>query len=234
MTLADYQTNCNEEDESPVGWVYLDDALNTYKADGSFDKSYIYVPQWWADIMTDELKHEVTKGWYDATDSNYNTNLSSKKIPFGEGAIAKATGVGATITFSGAVKEAPTVTDIGVFTIAGNSAPKGIKIGQLIVNCDEDDETGSGWIYLDDAINTYTAEGGFDKSYIYVPQWWADIMTDELKRPVTKGWYDATDTNYEVNVSESKGFEAGEGFVAKATASGATITVKSALAEESK
>ena len=230
ITFADYAVNCNEKEESAKGWIALGDVFNTYSAIGSFTGSYYYCPQWMADALAEELGYPVAKGWYNVNDEEFLSCASATKVGFGEGIVAKASGDGAAITFSGSVKKDPTVTDIAAFTIVGNSSPVEIKLGQIVVNCNEKEETSTGWIALGDVINTYTAEGSFDKSYYYCPQWMADALAEELGYPVAKGWYDVNDEGFLDCCNEKVAFGAGSGFIAKSSGSGATLTIKSALA----
>ena len=228
FTLGEFDVNCNEDEEG-TGWAPLADAINTYTSVGSFDKSYVYLPQWLAEVLSEDLGYTVTKGWYNSTDEAFENNCNSTTLTFGNGVIAKSTVAGAAVTYSGAVKATPTVTDVAAFSILNNAAPAQIKLGDIVVNCNEEEE-GTGWAALADVINTYTTSGSFNKSYVYLPQWLAEVLSEDLGYTVTKGWYDAADEAFENNCNETVLFGPGVGFVAKSTVSGATLTIKSALA----
>ena len=182
-----------------------------------------------AEALTEEFGYTVTAGWYATTDEEFKTNCNGTEIPFGKGTLAKSSGTGAQILFSGAVKATSTVTDIGAFTIAGNSSPSGLTLGDLVVNCDEEDpDAATGWIANADTINTFTAAGLFDKSYIYCPAWMAEALTEEFGYTVTKGWYATSDEEFKTNCNSVQ-IGAGEAVIMKSGAAGTTVTIKSAL-----
>ena len=246
MTFENYAVNCDEEDPDAVkGWGANSDTFNTYTPEGLFQASFIYCPQWMADALSAPEEeggfgYPVTKGWYNSNDEGFTTNCKDTKVDFGNGVVAKSTMAGAKITFSGAVKPGPTMIDIGQFTIAGNVSAKTINLGDIVVNCDEEDpDAVKGWGANSDTINVYTAEGLYDKGFIYCPQWMADALSAPEEEggfgyPVPKGWYANTDETFEDCYNTKRQFIGGEGFVAKSTMAGAVMTIKSALATEDK
>jgi hypothetical protein len=230
FTFADYKVNCDEEDpDATTGWIANADSFNTFTASGSFDKSYVYCPAWLAEALTEEFEYTVTPGWYSTADEEFKNNCNTESIPFGKGTLAKSSGVGSQITFSGAVKATATVTDVGAFTITGNSSPSKITFGDLVVNCDEEDpDATTGWIANADTINTFTASGSFDKAYIYCPAWLAEALSEEFGYEVTAGWYATTDEEFKNNCNALE-LGAGEAVIMKSAAVGTTVSVKSAL-----
>ena len=230
FTFADYKVNCDEEDpDATTGWIANADTFNTFTAAGSFDKSYIYCPAWLAEALTEEFGYTVTAGWYSTDDEEFKTNCNSVEIPFGKGTLAKSSGVGSEITFAGAVKKTATVTDVGAFTITGNPTPTNITFADLVVNCDEEDpDATTGWMANLDTINTFTAAGLFDKSYIYCPAWLAEALTDEFGYTVTAGWYSTDDEEFKTNCNALP-LSAGEAAILKSSGVGSTVSVKSAL-----
>lgn len=233
FTFGDYKVNCDETDpDATTGWLANADSFNTYSSVGAYKASYIYCPAWLAEALTADFGYTVAPGWYDVNDEEFKTNCNTMPIPFGNGIVAKSSGSGAHATFAGQVKKNPTVTDIGVFTVAGNASPKTISIGEIVVNCDEKDpDATTGWAANADGIYTYTEAGSFKAEYIYCPAWLAEALTADFGYSVTAGWYDVTDEAFSNNLGATVKFAAGEGFIAKASFSGATLTIKSALAE---
>ena len=235
-TYADYKVNCNETSlTAKNGWKANTDTLNTYKEDsGSFDKAYVYIPEVMAAQLAKALKRDdIVKGWYLKGDTTYVCQ-NDKQIDFGLGFIAKGSYADAAATFSGAVKSAPTVSDIAKFTVAGNVSAVDRWIGEIIVNCNETSLTAkNGWKANTDTLNTYKSDSGsFDKAYVYIPEVMAAQLAKALKRDdIVKGWYLKGDTTY-VCQNEVRKFVAGEGFVAKGSYADATLTVKSALATD--
>ena len=234
-TFADYKVNCDEEDpEATTGWIAYADTLNTFTAEGLFDKGLVYIPAWLAEGLSGDFGYEVKPGWYDQFDEEFKNSYNTQIIDFGKGTIAKAGGAGAKVTFAGTVKNAPTVVDAGAFTITGNASPISRTMKEFVVNCDEEDpEATTGWIAYADTINVFTTEGLFDKGFVYIPAWLAEGLSGDFGYEVKPGWYDQFDEEFK-NSYNARNFAAGEGFVVKAGGAGATITIKSALAEEAK
>ena len=121
------------------------------------------------------------------------------------------------------------------FTFVGPSFTKvgGVttfKYSDIIVNCDETGEgDGSGWQPLLDSIVILDENGSYVQKLVYLPNY----LASELG--VTKGWYDSDAVNEE-DFSDCWNnkleWAVGEGFQVSATAgAGATVTIKSALAE---
>ena len=233
FTFGDYKVNCDEKDpDATTGWAANGDTFNTYTPVGLFSASYVYCPQWLAEALTEEFGYTVTPGWYNQNDEEFKENKSGTNVPFGNGVVAKSFVSGAKVTFAGAVKPTPTVTDIGAFTVAGNVSPATISIGQIVVNCDEEDpDATTGWAANGDGIYTYTDVGLFKAAYIYCPKWLAEALTVDFGYQVKAGWYDQADEAFTNCVNESLTFAAGEGFIAKSYVTGATLTIRSAIAQ---
>ena len=154
---------------------------------------------------------------------------NDKELEFGYGVqVSTTAGAGATVQFAGEVKGSPTVIDVENFVAVGNCAPKALKLSDIVVNCDETGG-GSGWQPLADSIVMLNENGSFVRKLVYLPQ----SLADEFE--ATKGWYDNNDANVDdfTNCWNDRiEWAIGEGFQVNATAgAGATITIKSALAE---
>ena len=153
-------------------------------------------------------------------------------MTFGYGVqVSAAAGTGAKATFKGQVKGAPTVTDVENYMAIANCSPKSITLGDIVVNCDETGEgDGSGWQPLADYIVMLNENGTYVRKLVYLPQFLATIYE------APKGWYDddkASDEDYSECWNNEVTYAPGEGFQMSAAAgTGATVTIKSALATE--
>ena len=124
---------------------------------------------------------------------------------------------------------------IGTPLVKVGGVETGLTLKDIVVNCDEaGDGDGTGWQPFFDTINLLTSDGSFSMSLVYVPQWYAEIMTIE------KGWYDAEcavsgeyTSEFCYNNRDELKIEAGKGFQVTASEGvGATVTIKSALATD--
>ena len=113
--------------------------------------------------------------------------------------------------------------------VGGNEA---LTYGDLKVNCSEDGSTSEeGWIMMLDSIVVLDG-GSYVMDIVYVPEWAAEIYGE-----IAKGWYelDVYEDGADYNHTEDLCWNAGEGFeVCIIDDLGATITIKSAVAEEDK
>ncbi len=174
------------------------------------------------------------KGWYDNNDvgnEDFSKCWNDEELEFGYGVQVSATaGANATVQFAGEVKGSPTVIDVENFVAVGNCAPKALKLADIVVNCDETGAgDGSGWLPLADSIVMLNENGSFVRKLVYLPQFMATEANAQ------KGWYDNKDVGNEDFSdcwNDRVEWGIGEGFQVSATAgAGATITIKSALAE---
>ena len=195
---------------------------------GSFVRKLVYLPQ----FLANDFK--VPKGWYEenaASDEDFSNCLNGEELEFGYGVQVSATaGANATVQFAGEVKGSPTVIDVENFVAVGNCAPKALKLSDIVVNCDETGEGGgSGWQPLLDSIVMLDENGSFVRKLVYLPQ----FLADDFK--VSKGWYEenaASEEDFTDCWNDRLEWAIGEGFQVSATVgAGATITIKSALAE---
>ena len=229
FTYADIVVNCDETGEGDgSGWQPLLDSIVILNSNGSYVRKIVYLPQFLAEAF------ECEKGWYDsdaANDEDFSQCLNTETIDFGYAVqISASAGVGATIQFAGEVKGTPTVIDVENFMGVANCAPKTLSLGDIIVNCDETGEgDGSGWQPLLDSIVILNENGSYVRKIIYLPQFLAEAFE------VTKGWYDsdkANDEDFSECWNTLLSWGVGEGFQVSASAGvGATITIRSALAE---
>ena len=224
MTLGDLKTNCDLTGELGTGWQALADSVVQLDANGTFVRKLVFLPGYIAKDLG------ATEGWYDndaVTDDDYSKCLSDEPLTFGMG-IQVSTDDGAAVTFSGQVKAAPTVTDVEGYMIIANCAPKALKLGDLVTNCDLTGELGTGWQALADSVILLDDNGTFVRKLVFLPGYIASDIG------ATEGWYDnddVTDDNYTKDWSDLVSWESGEGFQVSADA-GAAITIKSALATE--
>ena len=229
FTYADIKVNCDETGEGDgSGWQPLLDSIVILNENGSYVKKLVYVPQ----FIATELG--VQKGWYDndaVNDDDYSECLNSETLEFGYGLQVSATaGAGATVQFAGEVKGTPTVIDVENYMAVANCAPKTLSLGDIVVNCDETGEgDGSGWQPLLDSIVILNENGSYVRKLVYVPQFIATEVG------ATKGWYDndaVNEDDYSECWNTLLSWGVGEGFQVSATAgAGATVTVRSALAQ---
>ena len=226
---SDIVVNCDETGEGGgSGWQPLGDSIVILNENGSFVRKLVYLPQFLADGF------KVPKGWYEenaASDEDFSNCLNDEELEFGYGVQVSATaGANATVQFAGEVKGSPTVIDVENFVAVGNCAPKALKLADIVVNCDETGEGGgSGWQPLLDSIVMLNENGSFVRKLVYLPQ----FLADDFK--VSKGWYEenaASEEDFTDCWNDRLEWAIGEGFQVSATVgAGATITIKSALAE---
>ena len=222
---SDIVVNCNETNEGP-GWQPLGDSIVILDENGSFVRKLVYLPQYLATEVS------AQKGWYDDNDvgnDDFSKCWNDEELEFGYGVQVSATvGAGATVQFAGEVKGSPTVVDVENFVAVGNCAPKALKLSDIVVNCNETNE-GPGWQPLGDSIVILDENGSFVRKLVYLPQYLATEVSAQ------KGWYDDNDVgndDFSKCWNDILEWAIGEGFQVSATAgAGATVTVKSALAE---
>jgi len=193
---------------------------------GTFVRKLVYLPKYLADSI------EVSKGWYDA-DAAENMDFSDcwndEPLTFGYGVqVCGTAGANVKATFSGEVKKFATVTDVENYMAIANCSPADIKLGEIVVNCDDiGDGDGSGWQPLADYICILNENGTFVRKLVYLPKYLADSIE------VSKGWYDADaaeDMDFSDCWNNKVTYAPGEGFQMCATAgAGATVTIKTAL-----
>ena len=228
MTYGNLKTNCDLTGEVGDGWQAMSDAVVELNANGSFIRKAVFVPAYIAG------EYNAEAGWYDelaAIDEDYSTPLDATTITFGLGIQTATAGAGdAAVTFAGEVKPTATVTDVNGFMIVANCAEKTIKLDQLITNCDLTGELGTGWQAMSDAVVELNENGSFVRKVVFVPAYIAGEYNAEA------GWYDelaAIDEDYSSPLGQSIEFAPGEAFqVATAAAGDATVSFKSALANE--
>ena len=230
MTYGDLKTNCDLTGELGTGWQALSDAVVELNANGSFVRNIVFVPAYIAG------EYNAEAGWYEmdavAIDEDYSTPLDATTITFGLGIQTATAGAGdASVTFSGEVKPTATVTDVNGFMIVANCAEKTIKLEQLITNCDLTGELGTGWQAMSDAVVELNENGSFVRNIVFVPGYIAGEYNAEA------GWYEmdavTIDEDYSTPLGQSVQFQPGEAFqVATAAAGDATVSFKSALANE--
>ena len=223
--LIDLKVNCSENEESGTGWQPNGDAVVQLDASGSFVRKLVYIPTWLAEAV------ECTKGWYDEedfADEKYDTNYNNLSIPFGSAFQVCVSGEGAMATFAGEVKKTATITDVTGFMGVANCAPKSLTLGNLKVNCSENEESGTGWQPNGDAVVMLDENGSFVRKLVYIPTWLAEAVE------CTKGWYDEEDfaneiytTRYDNLVS----WDAGEGFQVCVSGENATVQIDPAITE---
>lgn len=223
-TIGDLLTNCDLTGELGTGWQPLADSVVQLNENGTFVRRLVYLPGY----LASELGAQ--DGWYDLAavgDEDYSTCLNSAvKITFGLGLQVSAD-EGAEIRFSGEVKKAPTTTDVEGYMIIANCAPKALKIGDLLTNCDLTGELGTGWQALADSVVLLNENGTFVRRLVFLPGYIAEDLN------ASAGWYDLADVgneDYSHCWNEEIEWQPGEGFQVSADA-GATITIKSAFAE---
>ena len=226
---SDIVVNCDETGEGGgSGWLPLADSIVILNENGSFVRKLVYLPQ----FMATEVNAQ--KGWYDNNDvgnEDFSKCWNDEELEFGYGVQVSATaGANATVQFAGEVKGSPTVIDVENFVAVGNCAPKALKLADIVVNCDETGAgDGSGWLPLADSIVMLNENGSFVRKLVYLPQ----FLADDFK--VSKGWYEenaASEEDFTDCWNDRLEWAIGEGFQVSATVgAGATITIKSALAE---
>ncbi len=226
--LADFKTNCDETGTESTGWEEKVDAIVVLDDTGSYVRRLVYVPEWYAE------GEEYTKGWYDsdeADDDSYTTPYDNTfEMPFGYGVQISISGNrGQSVTYSGKVKETPTILDLPQgFSIVGNCACKDLQLSNLLTNCDETGTESTGWEEKVDAVVELDNTGSYVRRLIYVPEWYAE------GEEYSKGWYDgdeADDDSYTTELGSSVSFGGGKGFQVSISGSrGQKITIKSALA----
>ena len=227
FTYGDIKVNCDETGEGDgSGWQPLGDFICVLDENGSFVRKLVYAPQYIADA------YECSTGWYDDADvanEDYSTCWNSEPLAFGYGVqVSAAAGMNSKATFSGEVKKTATVTDVENFMSVANCSPVDVKLGEVVVNCDETGEgDGSGWQPLGDFICVLDENGSFVRKLVYAPQYIADAYE------CTKGWYDDVDVaneDYSTCWNNKVSYAPGEGFqVSAAAGMGATVTIKTAL-----
>ena len=224
-TLIDLKVNCPEDEDTGLGWLPNADAVVQLDANGSFVRKLVYIPTWLAEAV------ECTRGWYDEVDfgdEKYDTNYNNLPIPFGSAFQVCVSGEGAKATFSGEVKSTATITDVAGFMGVAICAPKAMTLGELKVNCPEDEDTGLGWLPNADAVVQLDANGSFVRKLVYIPTWLAEAVG------CTKGWYDEVafgNEDYSTRYDDLVSWAAGEGFQVCVSGEGATVQIDSALAE---
>ncbi|MBQ3344865.1 MAG: hypothetical protein IJG84_23445 [Kiritimatiellae bacterium] len=228
MTYGALKTNCDLTGELGTGWIAMADAVVELDAYGSFIRKVVFVPGYVATEFGGE------QGWYEenaANDGDLSTPLDNTPITFGLGIqTATADGGDASVTFAGEVKPTATVTDVEGFMIVANCAEKAVKLDELITNCDLTGEVGDGWIAMADAVVELDSFGSFVRKIVFVPGYVATEFEGE------QGWYEenaANDGDLSSPLGQTVTFQPGEAFqVATATGGDATISFKSALANE--
>ena len=223
FTYGDIKVNCDEEGGS-MGWQPLADYVCMLDSNGTFVRKLVYLPGYIA------VEFEAEKGWYDDADvakDDFTNCWNNEPLTFGYGVqVCGTAGANAKATFSGEVKEAPTVTDVENYMAIANCSPVNVSLGDIIVNCDE--EGGSmGWQPLADYVCVLDSNGTFVRKLVYLPGYIAVEFEAE------KGWYDDADVAKDdfTNCWNNKvTYAPGEGFQMCATSgAGATVTIKSAL-----
>ena len=224
-TLIDLKVNCSEEEDSPTGWQPNADAVVQLDASGSFVRKLVYIPAWLAEAVG------CTRGWYDEDDvsaEDFSTNYNNLPIPFGSAFQVCVSGVGAQATFAGEVKASATITDVAGFMGVANCAPKAMTLGDLKVNCSEDEDSPTGWQPNADAVVQLDASGSFVRKLVYIPTWLAEAVG------CTKGWYDeddVSDEDFSTRYDNLVSWAAGEGFQVCVSGVDATVQIDSALSE---
>ena len=233
ITLADFKVNCDETDpDATSGWGANADTVVLLNSAGNNIRNLVYIPQWLAEVFTDVLEYSITKGWYDidTVGDDMHTKYDSTPIDFGMAVQVNISSgsANAGVTFSGSVKDAPTITDVVNFMSLANCSPKDITLGEVKVNCDETDpDATSGWGANADTIVMLDSAGNNIRNLVYIPQWLADVYTDALEYTVVKGWYDIDTVGDDMHTNyNSVLIPAGEGFQVNASSGSADITVQ--------
>ena len=233
ITLADFNVNCDENDpEASSGWAANYDTVVLLNAAGNNIRNLVYIPQWMAEAYTDLLEYSVTKGWYDidTVGDDMHTKYDSEPIDFGMAVQVNISSgsANAGVTFAGQVKTAPTITDVVNFMSLANCSPKNITLGDVKVNCNEEDpEASSGWAANYDTVVLLDSNGNNIRNLAYIPQWMAEAYTDMLGYTVVKGWYDIDTVGDDMHTNyNNTQIPAGEGFQVNASSGSADITVQ--------
>ena len=225
MKIGDLKTNCDLTGELGTGWQALADSIVQLDEGGNFVRKLVFLPGY----IAAEIDGAV-EGWYDndavAVD-DYSTCLNNESMTFGLGLQVSAD-EGAEVQWAGEVKNAPTVTDVEGYMIIANCAPKSLKIGDLLTNCDLTGELGTGWQALADSVVILDEGGNFVRKLVFLPGYIAAEIDGAVE-----GWYDNEDVavdDYSHCWNDEIEWASGEGFQVSADA-GAAITIKSAFAK---
>ena len=241
FTLKDIDVNCAEtEAESGTGWQALGDGIIMLNENGTFVRRLVYLPSYLATALAAETGTPTKEGWYDdekVSEDDYSASWDDEPLTFGYAVqVCANTGFGAGALWAGQVKDSPTVVDVENFMSVANCSPTTLKLSDLIVNCSEtEDGNGTGWQALGDGIIMLNENGTFVRRLVYLPSYLATAIATETGNPTEAGWYDDADVaenNFSTRWDDTVTFAAGGGFqVAVAAGMGATVSVKSALAE---
>ena len=233
ITLADFKVNCDETDpDATSGWLANGDTVVLLNSAGNNIRNLVYIPQWMAEAYTEVLEYSVTKGWYDidTVGDDMHTKYDTTPIDFGMAVQVNISSgsANAGVTFSGAVKSAPTITDVANFMSLANCTPKDITLADVKVNCDETDpDATSGWIANADTIVMLDSAGNNIRNLVYIPEWMAEAYSEILEYTVVKGWYDIDTVGDDMHTNyNSVAIPAGEGFQVNASSGAADITVQ--------
>ena len=252
MTYKDFIVNCDEEGTVGDGWQALGDGIVELDPIGDFSRKIVYLPKWYAELLTDGFGRTVQPGWYDEEENIEDPEvgflhcLNDEPITFGHALqvnVPGGVGFGAKVSSNGQVKDGPTVIDVDQVMAVANCAPKKLYLKDFIVNCDEEGTVGDGWQALGDGIVELDPIGDFSRKIIYLPKWYAELLTDGFGRTVQPGWYDEEENIEDpeigflncLNESEDHAIQIGGGVqvnVPGGAGFGATVTIKSALATE--
>ena len=241
FTLKDIDVNCSEtEDGNGAGWQALSDGIIILDKNGTFVRRLVYLPSYLATAIADETGITTKAGWYDdekASEDDYSASWDDEPLTFGYAVQVNASsGVDAGAFWAGQVKDTPTVVDVENFMSVANCSPTTLKLSDLIVNCSEtEDGADSGWQGLLDGVIILDKNGTFVRRLVYLPSYLATAIATETGNPTEAGWYDDADVaenDFSTRWDDTVTFAAGGGFqVAVAAGMGATVSIKSALAE---
>ncbi len=129
--------------------------IQTFNSSGKAGPVYIYVND--AEVL--EL-FEAEEGWYLLEDDELASCKNTEPLPFTTGFVAKSSGAGSTLTYSGEVKATDTEIPIAAFSLTGNCSPSDITLQDLVPN--------AAFIASAGTIQPFSSAGKAGSVYIYV------------------------------------------------------------------
>ena len=184
--------------------------VQTFTSDGKAGPVYIYVndPEMLEAFEADE-------GWYLVADDELADCKNSTALPFATGFLAKSSRTGSELTYAGEVKPTAVEIPIGSFTLTGNCSPADLTLASITPNAT--------FIAAPGTLQTFTSDGKAGPVYIYVND---PEMLEAFE--ASEGWYLVADDEL-TDCKNSTPIVSGSGFLSKASRTGATLSVPSAL-----
>ena len=204
--------------------------LNQYGGTDKFDhEAYGNVKKQFYYLNAEEAdEFKCAEGWYHVSDEMSEYPMNDLTVPYGQAFMFDAKDAGATLMFSGQVKNGARISTIhGQFNFTGNVTPVALTLGDF--TCENTTWDGSTLFFLNQYGGTdkfdHEAYGNVKKQFYYLNTTEADDFDCD------PGWYHVTDELSEYPMNSVINIPAGAGFMIDAKDAGATLIVPAVLSQ---